>query len=151
MTPARLTVSGASKAPPATLTLKIGPNPEAQPSSARAPRLFTIPKGRLDALWAEPRLPRFTKLLNAASAEARRAEALAAVEQERKSLVAALVSKAQFEGWSLRKLARKIQIPWTSFRRLIAGEIQADLFLPLLQSAAARLVGTEHNTEDVAA
>lgn len=62
--------------------------------NARAPRFFAIPKDRLDALWAEPRLPRLTALLKVASAAARKTEYSAAAEQERKRLVVALVEPA---------------------------------------------------------
>ena len=52
-----------------------------------------------------------------------------------------LVAKAESEQWSQRKLAGKIGIPETTFRRLRAQQVDPFAWLPKIEAAVARCQG----------
>ena len=50
-----------------------------------------------------------------------------------------LLARAETEEWSQRKLAEKIGIPETTFRRIRANQVNPFVWLPKIESAAFRL------------
>ena len=120
---------------PPILPPPIGPNPVAQPSSARTGHSFALPRKRLEAIWTDGPLPRLSALLKPSADQA-----LERAESNR--LCADLIGKAHAANWSRRKLAGIVGIPWTTWRRLSGGSPKPSLiarFLPALRAAAARL------------
>ena len=123
----------------APFTRQSGPNRLAHALGARAGHGRVLSGPGILALrqdFESPKPIAFLAALISEDAGQRRRSVAAAKLQ---ASVTQLLSIAEKEEWSLRTLARKAGLTWSSWRRVRAGKVDSLCWLPKLETALARL------------
>ena len=128
-------VQGAAFPASARLTLKSGATPLAPPLAAQIRAVLNR---------AEPRLPAITQ---AHIARQRAFNEKQAAWPALQSAIRTVLDYAERQKWSHRKLAAKIGLCPRTWRRIRAGKVNADLWLPKIQAATSSLKNTPLNSQ----
>lgn len=123
-------------------TPKNGPNRLGRPLEGKAPGNFRLPDSRLRSIFVEPRAQVILRVLSRAGKDARRRDVLL---EEFKRLAGALQSHRSAENWSERTLCAQINIPRSTWQRLLRDRHAIERWLPRLRAGAEKLkIDTHH-------
>lgn len=117
----------------------------AQPSARNARGNYSLPRFRKAQLWQPPASPRLDRYLADAGrkvslAESRRQELTRCLSEIIDRAAALLQSQQKrLKDVSQRKIARRAGFSWGAWRRLMAGRVDPERWLPRVKEAAGRL------------